>query len=183
LASLKEFDSFLNISRSETKTKMKVDTEAWVFGDDAEKVKAFKADSGEQSDDTANIVKVLNELSAIRGGTYDNQALEKISKSLKPEDIKNISEKNIMDIVFEFTDGGSSDPDAARKSVDELNKIGVITRAFQIGVTDKDEKDAFNSVWNDNREDSFGEIVGSKIGNLIPAVVKALKKYLGNVRI
>jgi len=184
LSSLKEFDSFLNISRSETKTKMKIDTEAWTFGDVAKKIKSFRADSDEFSDDTANTVRILNTLTNPNGGsTMDNKALEAISASLKPGDIRSIEEKKTMDIVFEITDGGSSDPDSARKSADELNKTGLITRAFQIGETSEGDKQTFNSVWNDNREEQMGEIVGSEIKNLIPALVKALKKYLGNVRI
>jgi len=184
LSSLKEFDSFLNISRSETKTKMKVDTEAWIFGNEVEKVKSFRADSGEFSDDTANIIKILNTLVDPNGSsTMDNKALEAIADSLKPEDIRKIEEKKTMDIVFEITDGGSSAPDLAKVSVDGLNKTGIITRAFQIGDTSEGEKQTFNSVWNDGRDEHFGEIVGSEIKNLIPALVKALKKYLGNVRI
>ena len=184
LSSLKQFDSFLNIYRSVTKTRMKVDTEAWTFGDSAEKVKPFRADSGEFSDDTADIIKVLNTLTNPDGSTtLDNVALDAISDSLKPEDIKKIEQKKTMDIVFEITDGGSSDPDSARKSVDDLGNIGVITRAFQIGDTSEAERAIFNSVWNDGREERLGEIVGSEIKNLIPALVKALKKYLGNVRI
>ncbi len=184
LSSLKEFDSFLNISRSETKTKMRVDTEAWTFGDEAEKVKAFRADSGELSDDSVNIIKILNMLVNPSGSsTMDNKALEAIAGSLKPEDIRNIQDKKTMDIVFEITDGGSSDPDSARSSVDVLSKTGMIARAFQIGETGDEEKKIFNSVWNDNRDEVMGEIVGSEIKNLIPALVKALKKYLSNVRL
>jgi len=184
LSSLKEFDAFLNISRSETKTKMKVDTEAWIFGDKAKRIKQFRSDSGEFSDDTAHIVKILNTLVDPDGSsTMDNKALEAISDSLKPEEIAKIGQKKTMEIVFEITDGGSSDPDSAKESVDSLNETGVITRAFQIGKTDEGEQATFNSVWNDGREDRLGEIVGSEIKNLIPAVVKALKKYLGNVRI
>lgn len=184
LSSLKEFDSFLNISRSETKTKMKVDTEAWIFGDKAKKVKSFRTDSGEFSDDAANIVKILNVLVNPDGGsTMDNKALKAIADSLKSEDIRKIKEKKTMDIVFEITDGGSTDRDLARISVDKLDKIGIITRAFQIGNTEEDERKTFDFVWNNDRNECFGEIIGSEIKNLMPAIVKALKKYLGNVRI
>jgi hypothetical protein len=184
LSSLKEFDSFLNISRSETKTKMKVDTEAWTFGNEAERVKPFRADSGEFSDDTVDIIKILNTLTnPSDGSTLDNKALEAIADSLKPEDVRKIEEKKTMDIVLEITDGGSTDPDSAKISVDGLNKTGVITRAFQIGDTSEGDRQTFNSVWNDGREERMGEIVGSEIKNLLPALVKALKKYLGNVRL
>ena len=60
---------------------------------------------------------------------------------------------------------------------------GVITRGFQIGETSKKEKEIFNEVWNDGRQESHGEIVGKNIANLLPAVASALKKYLGNIRL
>lgn len=88
-----------------------------------------------------------------------------------------------MEIVFEITDGGSSAPGAARSAVDKLIESGVIARAFQIGSVSKYERETFNDVWNRNREEKLGEIVGEKIENLLPAVTELLKKYLSGVRL
>ena len=94
-----------------------------------------------------------------------------------------------MEIVFEITDGGSTDQAGnlsskeARIEVDKLVNVNVIARAFQIGTVSNEEKKTFNQVWNDGREERLGEIVGEKIENLIPAVAELLKKYLGQVRL
>lgn len=88
-----------------------------------------------------------------------------------------------MEIVFEVTDGGSSAPTEAKAAVDKLLAAKVITRAMQIGKVDEDEKQLFNKVWNDGREEPLGQVVGEDIANLLPAVTELLKKYLGGVRL
>jgi hypothetical protein len=88
-----------------------------------------------------------------------------------------------MEIVFEITDGGSSDSKASKKAVDDLVQSGIITKAFQIGGTSEDEKKTFNSVWNDGHDEKLGEVVGKEIANLIPAITQALKKYLSSVKL
>jgi transglutaminase-like putative cysteine protease len=182
LSSIREFNTYLNLTRSQTKSKLETDTEAWIFGDNAERVKRLRSESG-YDDEQAEIIKIFEKLQNTIGGTYDNEALEAIFNSLTPEDREKIGQEKIMEMVFEITDGGSSAPDAARKAVDELSESGVIARAFQIGAVSDGEKKTFNDVWNKNREEKLGEIVGEKIENLLPAVTELLKKYLGNVRL
>ncbi len=182
LSSLREFNTYLNLSRSQTKSKLETDTEAWIFGSYAEKVKKLRSESG-YDDEQIEIVKIFEELQNTIGGTYDNKALEAISHSLTPEDKEKIRQEKIMEIIFEITDGGSNVPTDARNAVDKLSESGAIVRAFQIGSTDKGEQETFNNVWNKNREEQFGEIVGEKIENLLPTITKLLKKYLGNVRL
>jgi hypothetical protein len=41
----------------------------------------------------------------------------------------------------------------------------------------------FRSVWNKNREQILGEVVGTEIKNLLPAISKVLAEYLGQVRL
>ncbi len=182
LSSLREFNTYLNLTRSQTKSKLETDTEAWIFGNSAEKVKKLRSESG-YDDEQAEIIKIFKKLENTIGLTYDNKALETIFDSLTPEDKEKIGQEKIMEMVFEITDGGSSAPDAARKAVDKLSESGVIARAFQIGTVDENEKKTFNNVWNKNREEKLGEIVGKKIENLLPAITELLKKYLSNVRL
>jgi hypothetical protein len=153
-----------------------------VFGDEAKKVKRLRSDSGAE-DEQVEIVKIFEHLEHTLGNTYDNTALEKIFEEIPPEERDKIAQEKIMEMVFEVTDGGSSNATAARQAVDALDAASVITRAFQIGETSDEEKAVFNSVWNVNRDDKLGEIVGKEIQNLIPAIAELLKKYLGNVRL
>jgi hypothetical protein len=182
LSSIREFETYLNLTRSQTKTKLEVDTEGWIFGYCAEKVKRLRSDYGIE-DEQVEIVKIFEHLENAIGNTYDDKALKKIREEISPEERDRIAEGKIMEIVFEITDGGSSNAGAARKAVDDLESINVITRAFQIGETNDNEKAVFNSVWNADREEKLGEIVGRDIQNLVPAIAELLKKYLGNVRL
>ena len=182
LSSIREFETYLNLTRSQTKTKLEVDTEGWIFGDNAKKVKKLRSECGIE-DEQVEIVKIFEHLESAMGNTYDDKALKRILEEIQPEERDRIAEEKIMEMVFEITDGGSSDAAAARQAVDDLESINVITRAFQIGETDDNEKAVFNLVWNANREEKLGEIVGKEIQNLVPAMAELLKKYLGNVRL
>lgn len=182
LSSLREFNTYLNLTRSQTKSKLEIDTEAWIFGSYAEKVKTLRSESN-YDDEQVEIIKIFEKLQNTIGDTYDSKALEAIFNSLTPKDKEKIGQEKIMEMVLEITDGGSSESNAARKAVDKLSEVGVITRAFQIGIISDEEKKIFNYVWNKNREEKFGEIVGKKIENLLPAITELLKKYLGNVRL
>ncbi len=182
LSSLREFETHLNLTRSQTKTKLEVDTEGWIFGDEEKKIKKLRAESNFE-DEQVEIVKIVEHLQNTIGNTYDNTALEKIIEEITPEERNKIAQERIMEMIFEITDGGSSDAAAARRAVDTLDDISVIARAFQIGETSEEEKATFNAVWNVNREEKLGEIVGKDIQNLLPAIAELLKKYLGNVRL
>lgn len=183
LSSLREFNTYLNLTRSRTKSKLEVDTEVWVFGDEAKRAKQLRASQGQEMDnDLIENIKIFQHLQNTLGNTHDNKALDEIIKSLEP-DREKIEQDKIMEIVFEITDGGSSAPDAAKSAVDSLVNINVIARAFQIGPVSDEEKKTFKKVWNKGRAEKLGEIVGEKIESLIPAIAELLKKYLGQVKL
>lgn len=182
LSSLREFNTYLNLTRSQTKSKLEVDTEAWIFGNEAQKVKKLRSETG-LADEQVEIVKIFEKLKNTIGLTYDNKALEEIQKAISPEDLEKISQKKILEIVLEITDGGSSSESESRRLADELENAGVVLRAFQIGKTSESEKNTFNAVWNDGKAENMGEIVGEEIGNLLPAVALALKKHLSGVQL
>ncbi|MEM4282832.1 MAG: hypothetical protein QXN89_04140 [Candidatus Woesearchaeota archaeon] len=182
LSSLREFNTYLNLTRSETKSKLEVDTEAWIFGDSAQKVKRLRNEAG-MDDEQVETIKIFERLQNTIGGTYDNKALEAILNSITPEDREKIGREKIMEMVFEITDGGSSAPEAAKRAVDMLEEAGIIARAFQIGAATQEEKDTFNNVWNKGRKEKLGEVVGEEIENLLPAITELLKKYLTNVKL
>jgi len=182
LSSLEEFNTYLNLTRSQTKTKLEVDTEAWIFGSEAKKIKRLRSESG-YNDEQVETRKTLKKLQNTIGSTCDGKALEGILNSLTPEDREKIRKEKIMEIVFEVTDGGSSEEEKTINVLDRLIENGVIARGFQIGAVNEEEKETFNDVWNKNREEKMGEVVGEKIENLLPAITEMLKKYLGNVRL
>jgi hypothetical protein len=182
LSSLREFNTRLNLTRSQTKSQLSVDTEVWAFGSSAEKIKSFKSDVG-GSDERAEMINVLDKLGQSLGTTADNAALSAVSDSLTSEELGRIKDGKTMEIVFEITDGGADNPDASRAAVERLLGDKIIARAFQIGAVGDDEKNRFNAVWNNDREAPLGEAVGENVANLTPAVVSALKKFLSGVRL
>ncbi len=185
LSSLQEFNIYLNLEKARTGSKLRVDSEARVFASPwHEKVIKPFGEGKHYGSERASIVKVFEGLQVKEdGSTFDHVPLEKIFASLGNEEMRRISQKKIMEIVIEVTDGGSSDASATRAAVDELLKVGVIVRALQIGMVGKGEKKLFDKVWNDDRDEALGEVVGEKIEKLLPAVTALLKKYLSTVRL
>lgn len=182
LSSLQEFEYYLNISRSRSKTKLHTDTEMWSFGSYETLVKRFREDLGGENEQ-AEIVRSLSRFTGAGSSTSDHTALAAIHNSLTPTEKAKIKRKKIMEIVFEVTDGGSTEPRAARDAVDALAAEGIIVRAFQIGTASELERRRFNEVWNTGRELPWGQVVGADIKKLIPAVAEALKQYLGAIEI
>ncbi len=181
-SSLQEFNTRLAFTKSKTKSKLEADTEAWIFGSEAKKIKQLRS-GGNKNDERSEIIKAFAELQNTIGSTSDEKPLQEISKSISKKDKQDIEAEKIMDIVFEITDGGSDNTGVTRKAVDNLLNQGLIVRAFQIGEVDDDDKKKFQEVWNNNRRDNLGEVVGEDIGNLIPAIVKTLEKYIKDVRL
>lgn len=184
LSSLREFQTQLNFSRSQTKSNLRVDTQVWRFGDDAREVKRFRSDLDEDDDaDHAEMIRALGQLAQTSGSTHDEKALKGIAASLSSDDIERIKAGKTMEIVLEITDGGSSAKAAAKNALDALLNAHIIARAFQIGKTSADEQQIFNEVWNARRSEPHGEIIGEEIANLAPALASALNKYLKGVRL
>jgi hypothetical protein len=184
LSSLNEFNTYLDLTRSVTKSKLRVDTEAWSFGEYPRLIKPFDS-AVANPDKKALLVSSFEDLRNARGEGYtdDGSALEEVLRSLNPEDRQKIVDKKIMELVFEITDGGSSDPYTARDAVDELIKAGVIVKSFQIGNPDSGDRRTFQDVWNRGRSEPAGEAIGNDLGNLVPALSELLKKHLGNVQV
>ncbi|MDP3769898.1 MAG: hypothetical protein U1A25_02085 [Candidatus Sungbacteria bacterium] len=180
LSSLREFNSYLNMTRSHTKSKMETDTQAWIYGTEPKVVKRLRKDIGIQ-EEQKEIITIFSQAQETLGDTHDEKPLKIIFDSLSQTDRERIAQKKIMEIVLEITDGGSTKPALTRHEVDRLENIGVILAAFQIGKVGASEQAAFHVVWNENREEPLGTVVGEHIENLLPALTQALKKYLQGV--
>ncbi|MBI5728723.1 MAG: hypothetical protein HY983_00550 [Candidatus Magasanikbacteria bacterium] len=182
LSSLREFNTYLNLTRSQTKSKLRVETEGWIFGDTTERIKHLNGDE-QMEDEQVEIIKQFARLQETLGSTYDHTALQAIRESFTDDDVAQMGKGKIMDITIEVTDGGSSNQSASRQAVDVLDALGEIVRAFQIGKTSEEENSAFETVWNKDRSEPYGARVGKDIANLLPAVTAFLKKYLGRVQL
>jgi hypothetical protein len=181
MASLRDFETKLNRTRSQTNTKLSVKTQGWLFGNNAHKIKDFRKGRDYHSE-YVQIIKQFEGLRQDFGGTHDNEVYEKISEELTKTDKTDMKSGKAMDLVLEVTDGVSSNEEGTTAAVENLEKAGMIIRAFQIGNVDSDDKAAFERVWNEKGQ-KRGHVVGSEVENLIPAITEALKQYMSNVRI
>ncbi len=182
MESFGEFNTYLGANRAISRTKLRADTEAWMFSKNARKIKSFAADT--KVADEAEIIRNFAQVEADpEGSTRDFLALQQILASLSPHDLKQMADGKNMELVIVVTDGGSSNSVQARAAVDELTNKGVVARAFQIGEVNEYEQEVFNSVWNYGHDERFGELVGGDVANVVPAIVKLLKKYLGDIKI
>ncbi|MGI0134731.1 MAG: vWA domain-containing protein [Candidatus Micrarchaeaceae archaeon] len=181
-SSLREFNTILNYERPRTKSKLRAESEIWKFGNDAEKVKSLRQ-GNDFSGELRETIESLHKFEARMGGTDDASVLRDIKQSLSETDWQNIHNKKTMELVIEVTDGGSSVPDATKQEIQELSAGGVIVRALQIGRVDPEERRIFTHVWIEDREPSFGSIIGANMENLLPAIVTILQSYLKDVEL
>jgi len=181
LSSIQEFSSYLNLSRRQTKSPLHVDTEVWIYGSSAEKIKPFEAEVGGATA-RKGAIEVFKHIKA-RSGTASYQSLEQIRDNLSEEEQAKMKKGEILDIIFDITDGVTMGTDRVRKAVDDLEEMGAVVRSFQIGDVDEDEQRKFHRTWNEGRDIPHGVVVGKNIQQLVPAVTQALMGYLKDVRL
>ncbi len=189
MSSLRDFETKLNRTRTKTKSKLTVQTEGWIFGSTAQKLKSFRK-GRDYEGEFVEIIRELEGLNKSLGSTNDHLVYEKIQEELTPGEINDIRSKKAMDIIFEVTDGGSTADEETKDAIGVLEKEGFIIRAFQIGVTDPSDSDSvtFNYVWNEDESggklrEQRGFQIGNEIDKLVPAIVGALIKYLSGIKI
>lgn len=181
LRSLQQFNEMLNLTRGSTGSKLKVETQVLGFSDSLSIIKKLDSEAGEV-DPTLEILNTLKRCRNERGSTYDDLALNHVTKNQSEIDVQRIKQGKILDILFEITDGGSSNQESSKKAVTDLDITGIHTNAFQIGKVEESEKRAFNYVWNSG-ENKKGLVVGEDIEKLLPAITEALRRYLANVQL
>jgi hypothetical protein len=181
LRSLQQFNEMLNLTRGSTGSKLKVETQVLGFSSRLSIIKKLESEVTED-DPTIEILNTLKMSGAENGYTYDNLALNHVINSQDELSKQRIKQGKVLDVLFEITDGGSSNEDSSKEAVNKLDEAGVYANAFQIGKVDESEKRAFNNVWN-TEGNKKGLVVGGNIEKLLPAITEALKKYLSGVRI
>ncbi len=186
-SSLHEFNAYLDYTRNVTKSKTQTDTEAWVFGSYAQRIKDQRFEEGRSFDEEqAEIIRMFGRLvehPVGRGATCDHLALEAIEKSIDDEDSAKIAAGKLLEMLFLVTDGASLSPNQSREAVDQILEKGVFSYGFQIGNSHPEEKEVFDRVWNDEREQKLGIHVGEKIENLVPAIAYILREHMRDIRV
>ncbi len=183
LYSIKDFNDEIDKIRITTKTKLFVDSDVIHYGSDFAQIKAperkpawneisMKGDAGR--------IKGVTRIDGNRGGTDDGSPLEAINKHLTNNDINRIKSKKLKKIVFEITDGCPNDAEQTSKAIRRLADDGVIMIGFKIG-EDKNEKEIFGSIWNNDNDNVHGVFVGEHIGQLPNLLMKELADSLKDI--
>ncbi|HMP85596.1 MAG TPA: hypothetical protein PKE08_02925 [Candidatus Paceibacterota bacterium] len=186
MMSLRDFETKLNRTRAQNRSKLSVQTEGWLFGSDAFKIKEFRKGKDYESE-YAQIIRQFSRLRENLGYTCDSRVYKKIREELSSSDVSSIKSGKIMDLVLEVTDGvptdrsGNIDEETVAQNVSDLEDVGTVVRAFQIGVVDEESRQIFERTWNNKKK--RGYVVEDKVENLIPKITEALAQYLSNVKI
>lgn len=181
LRSLQQFNEMLNLTRGSTGSKLKVETQVLGFSSGFSVIKKFESETSED-DPTLDILNTLK-LSVYESGyTHDYLALNHVINTQDDVSVQRIRQGKVLDLLFEITDGGSSNEESSKEAVSKLDEAGIYANAFQIGKVDESERRAFNNVWN-AEGNKKGLVVGGEIERLLPAITEALKKYLSGVSI
>lgn len=183
MLSIKDFNDYLNQTRRQTKSKLRADTEVFVFGSDFEKVKSFSEGKNVNIEE-ADIIKSISKINNEYGFTADYNPLNYISATINKDQRHKISQQKLKKIVFHITDGGSDDPQEAQLAVSRLIDEGVLTFAFQIGEVNSRERAEFEYVWNSQPNGlKMGMYIGENIASLPLGLSKKLTEALKGIRL
>lgn len=183
MLSIKDFNDYLNQTRRQTKSKLRADTEVFVFGSYFEKVKSFSEGKNVNIEE-ADIIKSISKINDEYGSTADHNPLNYISATINKDQRHKISQQKLKKIVFHITDGGSDDPQEAQLAVSCLIDEGVLTFAFQIGEVDSRERAEFEYVWNSQPNGlKMGTYIGDDISSLPLELSKKLTEALKGIRL
>ena len=183
MLSIKDFNDYLNQTRRQTKSKLRADTEVFVFGSDFAKVKSFSEGKNVNIEE-ADIIKSISKINNEYGGTADYNPLNYISATINKDQRHKISQQKLKKIVFHITDGGSNNTQEAQLAVSRLIDEGVLSFAFQIGDVDSRERAEFEYVWNSQPNiPNMGMYIGSDISSLPLELSKKLTEALKGIRL
>ena len=179
--SIRDFNEEIEMTRNQTHSKLRANTEVIAFGDDYDEIKSFERNNKNSFND-ANIVKSLPQINSNRGGTDDATPLNAILNNISTEEKDRIKSKKLKKIVFEITDGVPNDPEETATCIKRLSDEGVLTIGFQIGNVNNWEQKTFEEIWNKNTNiNKYGIYVGNDINSLPKSLMTALSGALQNI--
>lgn len=191
--SLDKFNQYLVNVKDKSKSQLHADAEVIAFGSTATQIASFRYKGsgveGVESDLNSGKkgmqnFKTIDSIGNNMGNTYDDTALDKVIEGLSPDIREKIQTGKVLKIVFEITDGVSSDGIATKERIEKLVTEGVLVFAFQIGKVNEEERVIFEETWNTNQDKmQRGYVVGESFAILPEMIAKMLENFLGEVKI
>lgn len=185
LYSLKDFNTELDRSRRRTHSELRADTQVICFGSDFAEVKPFDRTAMTNGASEANIIKCISAVNSGYGGTNDALPFSAIEEGITVNDRVRMRDRKLMKIVFEITDGETSNPDMTAGVVRRLAEDGVIMVSFRIGDISPSEERGFHHIWSGDspRQNVKGITIGENLDILPKELMSALSNILSNIRI
>jgi hypothetical protein len=146
-------------------------TECWGYGSTVEKTKPLSAPMIQ--DEQAAVIKSYTTIKANLIDNYDEKMVASLDEQIKL-DKSTKSSKQVLDVVFYFTDGSPSNTPALQKALESVDSKSVLWRAFQIEADSAE----FDTLWN-GQPNMRGRAV--TLETMIPTVVEQLKEIIGNL--
>jgi hypothetical protein len=97
-------------------------------------------------------------------------------KQITPIQEREIAGGNRIRLLFEVTDGASSFPGSAKKTVEKLKKKGVEIQAIEIGPDDPEARRIFDFIFGDH-----GTFLGTKADDLPTVLMGAVAKQMVSI--
>ncbi|MEE8807267.1 MAG: vWA domain-containing protein [Lactimicrobium sp.] len=173
LLSLQDFQQFLDANAAKTHQQTKVQIETWLFGSGSHRVMSFD-DAGFKK--KADTMLSVTRLRGDGGSTDDGACLQEVLKQITPIQEREIAGGNRIRLLFEVTDGASSFPGSAKKTVEKLKKKGVEIQAIEIGPDDPEARRIFDFIFGDH-----GTFLGTKADDLPTVLMGAVAKQMVSI--
>ena len=173
LLSLQDFQQFLDVNAAKTHQQTKVQIETWLFGSGSHRVMSFD-DAGFRK--KADTMLSVTRLRGDGGSTDDGACLQEVLKQITPIQEREIESCKRIRLLFEVTDGASSFPGAARKTVEKLKKKGVEIQAIEIGPDDPEARRIFDFIFCDH-----GTFLGTKTDDLPSVLMAAVARQMVSI--
>ena len=173
LLSLQDFQQFLDANAARTHQQTKVQIETWLFGSGSHRVMSFD-DAGFKK--KADTMLSVTRLRGDGGSTDDGACLQEVLKQITPIQEREIESGKRIRLLFEVTDGASSFPGAARKTVEKLKKKGVEIQAIEIGPDDPEARRIFDFIFSDH-----GTFLGTKTDDLPSVLMAAVARQMVSI--
>lgn len=184
------FESF-NTAEQKIKNKygqkipVTIDTEVWMFGTDALRVKPFYQDIGQNvyNDEyrRAQNIKSFSAINSNYGLTHSHLAWEEIDQSIDNNYLEKVKKGEINEFIIEVTDGGNNggkeNCQLQNRIIKKLSEAGITTLGLQVGNPGEEEKDIFKTIWENK---------GQEIGNfkdLVPFLLDQFKEKMKKVKL
>lgn len=179
LLSLDDFNTYLDHHAQKLNQKISLDTSVWLFGSQFYEVKT--SNKKKSKEEKSQIVQSIAALNGQDGATDDATCLKEILEGITRSEENELRSGRKIKMIFEITDGASSFPGSAKKSVDGIIKKNAEIYAFQIGKNTDSDISIFDYVWNENTRYPRGMHIGEDIDTLPMQLMTTVAQNLESI--